>query len=111
MGVGWLGAGINAGSGTLTGARDYKDIATLYCSDNGTWTYIPNSLPTAAAAPLTVENGNALMKSLYNTPANEDPTAPNVQAGGTRRRGLFRKKSVSKKSAKTSKRHVKTKKH
>ena len=77
MGVGWNGAGINAGSGTWTGARDYKELATLYCSDNGTWTYIPDSLPAAAA------------------------TASRGQAGGTRRRGLFRKKSVSKKSAKT----------
>jgi hypothetical protein len=73
MGVGWLGAGINAGSGTLTGARDYKELATLYCSDNGTWTYVPDSLSAV----------------------------PAVQAGGTRRRRLFRKKNVSKKSAKT----------
>ena len=71
MGVGWTGAGINAGSGSWTGARDYKELATLYCSDNGTWTYVPDSLP--AAVP---------------------PAAPAVQAGGTRRKRLFRKKSA-----------------
>jgi hypothetical protein len=41
MGVSWLGAGINTGSGTLIGSRDYKEIAELYC-DNGIWTYKPN---------------------------------------------------------------------
>jgi len=69
-------------------------------------------LPAAPAASVKPQqNANALMKSLPNAAANEDPTAPNVQGGGTRRRRLFRKKSVSKRSAKTSKRHVKTKKH
>jgi hypothetical protein len=55
MGVGWLGAGINAGSGTLTGSRDYKELATLYCS-NGTWTYVPDSL--AATAPVKQAGGS-----------------------------------------------------
>jgi hypothetical protein len=111
MGVGWNGALINVGSGTLTGSRDYTEVASLFCSDNGTWTYIPNYLPKgpdvpkkpAAAALTRRQNTNVLIKSLPNAAAaaNEDPTAPNVQAGGTRRRGLFRKKSVSKKSVKT----------
>ena len=108
MGVGWTGAGINIGSGTITGARDYKEVATLYCSDNGTWTYVPDSLPAAAPATgLTLrQNASVLTKPLPNAGANEDPTSPAVQAGGTRRKRLFRKKS-----AKTSKRYAKTKRY
>lgn len=43
MGVSYLAMLANFGSGTLTGARDYVKEATMYCTDDGTWTYLPDS--------------------------------------------------------------------
>ena len=50
MGVSFVGGGLNAGSGTVVGQRDYKEEATLYCS-NGNWTYVPTMTPPSG--PLT----------------------------------------------------------
>jgi hypothetical protein len=44
LGVSFTGAAINVGSGTLSGSRDFNSTATLYCTDDGVWTYIPDTL-------------------------------------------------------------------
>ena len=42
MGVGFLGAALNTGSGTWTGSRDYGQEAALFWT-NGRWTYVPDN--------------------------------------------------------------------
>jgi hypothetical protein len=48
MGIGWLGAGYNIGSGRMFGStgasRDYKKVAELYCDNNNKWTYLPDTV-------------------------------------------------------------------
>ena len=48
LGVSFTGAAINVGSGTLSGTRDYNSTATLYCTDDGVWTYIPDTMARQA---------------------------------------------------------------
>jgi hypothetical protein len=43
MGISYIAMLANFGSGTLTGARDYLQEAAMYCTDDGVWTYLPDS--------------------------------------------------------------------
>jgi len=64
MGVGFLGGGINAGSGVISGSRDYKEIAELYCDANGKWTYKPN-FSSGSVATLPVMKGGSRKRTIY----------------------------------------------
>ena len=70
MGVSFVGGSLNAGSGTVNGARDYVKEAILYCT-NGVWTYMPDKAMTSTSTSNVVRGGNYSRKNCKSRKYNK----------------------------------------